>query len=131
VALVRILVVDDFLPWHGTVSRILSADPELWVIDTALSGHEALAKIQLLKPDVVLLDVEMPEMNGIQAARQITKIAPATRIIFLSAVDCAQIKKTAMETGASGFVDKLNASYNLVPTIKAALRQSSSKTECR
>ena len=120
--MIRILVVDDFCPWLGAVKRILSADPQLIVVGTALSGAEALEKIPHLAPDLVLLDVEMPGMDGLQVAREIAEVAPGTRVIFLSAIDCPDVIKAAIEAGASGYVHKLNAGANLIRAIRAALQ---------
>ena len=120
-AVVRILVVDDFRLWHNAVTTILGANPELRVISTALSGREALGKVERLAPDLVLLDVEMPEMDGIQVAYQIRRVAPATRIIFLSGTDSMEIIERAMEAGACGYVHKMNARFNLIPAIQAAM----------
>ena len=121
--MIRILAVDDFYPWLAAVKRILSADPEFLVVGTALSGPEALELIPRLAPDLVLLDVEMPEMDGLQVAREISKTAPGTRIIFLSAIDCPGVIKAAIDAGASAYVHKLNAGANLVRSIRAALQR--------
>ena len=121
--MIRILVVDDFYPWLGAVKRILSADPELLVVGTALSGPEALEQIPRLAPDLVLLDVEMPEMDGLQVAREIARVAPGTRVIFVSALDCPEVIRAAHKAGASGYVHKLNAGANLVRAIRAALQR--------
>jgi len=120
---IRILLVDDFYPWLGAVKRILSADPEFLVVGTALSGPEALELIPRLAPDLVLLDVEMPEMDGLQVACEIARVAPGTRVIFLSAIDCPDVIKAALNAGASGYVHKLNAGSNLVRAIRAALQR--------
>jgi DNA-binding NarL/FixJ family response regulator len=120
---IRILVVDDFYPWLGAVKQILSADPQLLVVGTALSGPEALQKIPQLSPDLVLLDVEMPEMDGLQVAREIAHVAPGTRVIFLSAIDCPAVIKAAINSGASAYVHKLNAGANLIRAIRAALQR--------
>ena len=122
-SVVRILVVDDLFLWHRAVRTILETNPELLVVGTALSGREALEKIERLSPDLVLLDVEMPEMDGIEVAYHIRRVAPDTRIIFLSGTDSMEIVQKAMEAGACGYVQKMNARFNLIPTIKAAMKR--------
>lgn len=120
-SIIRILVVDDYLPWHNSVAAILAASPELQIISVAANGLEALRKVSLLRPDLVLLDVGLPEMSGIQVARRIRMFAPTTRIIFLSAEDSADIVQEAFTAGACGYIRKYGAVADLVPAIHAAM----------
>ena len=75
-----------------------------------------------MQPDLVLLDVGLPNLNGVEAARQIRKVAPASRILFLTSYRWPEIVHESMSLGAQGFVLKLNASRELLPAIKTVLR---------
>jgi len=77
IAQIRVLVVDDYEPWHRFVSTELGKDPDLKVIGQVFDGLEAVQQAEKLQPDVILLDVGLPTLNGIGAARRIKKISPA------------------------------------------------------
>src|SRR5271170_5891713 len=81
---VRILLVDDFAPWRGAMSLMLADKRGLEVVGEASDGPEAVHKAVELKPDLILLDISLPTLNGIEAARQILKLVPESKIIFLS-----------------------------------------------
>ena len=77
----QILVVDDFLPWQRLVSKMFESEPNLKIISFASEGFEADPKAKELQPDVILMDVNLPRLNGIEAARQIRKVAPKSKIL--------------------------------------------------
>jgi CheY-like chemotaxis protein len=81
---IRILVVDDFEPWRHQVCSMLQTSPELRVVAQAGDGLEAVRKAQELKPDSILLDIGLPNLDGLQAANQIRQVAPDATIIFLT-----------------------------------------------
>jgi len=81
---VRILVVDDFEPWRQQVCSILQTQPEFQVVAEAADGLEAVQKAQKLKPDLILLDIGLPNLDGLEAANRIRQAASATAIIFLT-----------------------------------------------
>ena len=83
---IRILVVDDAVVFRRLVSDVLSSDPELEVVGTAANGRIALAKMTQVNPDLVILDVEMPEMDGIQTLKEIRKAYPRLSVIMFSAL---------------------------------------------
>lgn len=118
---VRILVVDDFSPWRTKVKSILQARPEWKVIGEATDGIEAVQEAYELHPDVVLLDIEMPRLNRIEAGKQIRKASPASRIIFLSQINDKEIIEEAQKISRAGYVLKINALTDLIPVIAAAL----------
>ncbi|WP_426358487.1 protein-glutamate methylesterase/protein-glutamine glutaminase [Pseudocolwellia sp. HL-MZ19] len=103
----KVLVVDDSSFFRRRVTDILNADPELNVIDVAVNGIEAVEKAKLLKPDVITMDIEMPQLNGIDAVKQIMKYAP-TSIIMFSSLTHAGAQKTleALDAGALDFLPK-------------------------
>jgi DNA-binding NarL/FixJ family response regulator len=121
VLIFRILLVDDFVPWHRTVTLLLQKNATLQVISAATSGLEAVTKAQELQPDLVLLDIGLPGMTGIEAASRILAVSPGSKIIFLTENDCEMIQEKALSTGACGYVLKSSAMYQLLPAVEAAL----------
>ena len=82
--MIRVLIVDDYEDWRRTVRELLRERPELQVICEVADGLEAVQKAGELKPDLILLDIGLPKLNGIEAARQIRQLSPSAKIIFLS-----------------------------------------------
>jgi DNA-binding NarL/FixJ family response regulator len=119
---VRILAADDFAPWRAKVRNILKARPQWQIIAEACDGLEAVEKATELRPDVVLLDVGLPNLSGIEAAKRIHHMSPESRIIFLSQNADSDTVEAALATGANGYVLKQNAARELVPAVAAALR---------
>jgi DNA-binding NarL/FixJ family response regulator len=120
-SVVQILVVDDSLPWQRFVQNHLDAAPELKVIDVAADGSEAVQKAGELQPQLVLMDVSLPGMNGIEATRQIRRVSPDSKLLFVSALDDIEIIRAAFEAGGAGFVSKWDAGRELIPAIRATL----------
>ena len=83
-AAIRILVADDFEPWRRSVCSILKGQAELQVVGEAADGEEAVQKARTLKPHLILLDIGLPKMNGIEAAKRIRQLVPGARILFLT-----------------------------------------------
>lgn len=119
---VRILVADDFAPWRAKVRRILRGRPEFQIVSEASDGLEAVEKAGELRPDVVLLDVGMPDLSGIEAAERIRQVSPESKIVFVSQNASEEVISAALAAGAEGYVLKLNAATELIPAIAAALR---------
>jgi len=117
----RVLVVDDHEPWHSFYSTTLQEKPDLQVIGQVLDGLEAVRQAQELQPDLILLDIGLPELNGIEAARRIQKVSPTSKILFVSENCCADIAEEALSTGAGGYLVKSDAGSELLPGIKAVL----------
>ena len=118
----RILIVDDHpLVRRGTVS-FLGSDRRFEICGEACDGKEAVEKALALKPDVILMDVTMPVMNGLDAARAILRASPGMRIILLTMHDSSQIAAHAKAVGAAGYVLKSSASEVLVEAINAVSR---------
>jgi len=116
------LVVDDYELFRRWVCATLEAWPEFQVIGEASDGLEAVQKAEDLQPDLILLDIGMPALNGIEAAYQILQVVPATKILFLSQQNDPHIVAKALSDGAKGYVHKQNASTDLLPAIKTVLR---------
>jgi|SRR5215469_1495845 len=125
----KILVVDDFQKFRQfTVSTLRSAN--FHVTETA-NGLEALQKARGLGPDLVLLDVGLPDLNGLEVARRLRKLAPTIKILFLSQETSPELVREALSLGALGYVYKSRAGRELLPAIDAALKgeRSSMKLE--
>jgi DNA-binding NarL/FixJ family response regulator len=99
----------------------LQKQPELQVIGEVSDGLEAVQKAQELQPDLILLDIGLPSLNGLEVARRIGKVSPASRILFVSENRSADIAEEALSTGASGYVVKSDAGSELLPAVKAVL----------
>lgn len=117
---IRILVADDFAPWRRFLSSmILLKEPGWHVVCEVSDGAEAVVKAKELKPELILLDLSLPKLNGIEAARQIRKIAPNSKILFLSAFDSIEVVQEALNAGANGYLAKLDAASELMEAVEA------------
>jgi DNA-binding NarL/FixJ family response regulator len=119
---IRVLVVDDYEPWHGFISTMLRKEPELQVVGNVSDGLEAVQQAQQLKPDLILLDIGLPTLNGIEAARRIRDLSPTSKILFLSENRSRDLVEEALRTGACGYVVKSDAGKNLLPAVRAILQ---------
>jgi DNA-binding NarL/FixJ family response regulator len=118
---VRVLIVEDFVPFRRFVCSTLGTKPELQVVSEASDGLEAVQKAEELKPDLILLDIGLPSLNGIAAARQIRKLSPESKIIFVSQESSADIIQEALNLGAWAYVLKTRAQSDLVAAVEAVL----------
>ena len=118
---IRILVVDDYAPWRQFVCRTLQANPTWHVVGEAADGLEAVQQAQDLHTDLVVLDVGLPTLNGIEAARGIRELSPKSRILFLSENYSRDVAEAALSTGAGGYVAKSDAGKDLLPAVIAVL----------
>jgi DNA-binding NarL/FixJ family response regulator len=119
---IRILVVDDFAPFRQFVASILQRQPELQIIGEVSDGLEAVQKAQELQPDLVLLDIGLPKLNGIEAGRRISKLSPHSKILFISQEISIDVVQGALAIGASGYVPKVDAGSELLTAVNAVLR---------
>lgn len=116
---IRVLLVDDHEVARRGIRSVLSSDANLDVICEAADGEEAVKKAEELNPAIILLDITLPGISGIQAARRILVASPKSRIIFLSQHDSIQIAKDALSVGAHGYVVKSDAGRDLLTAIEA------------
>jgi DNA-binding NarL/FixJ family response regulator len=116
----RLLIADDHLLMLEGLSRLLGNEFE--IAGTAKDGRDLLAQAERLRPDVIVLDIAMPEMNGIEAARRLNKTLPSAKIVFVTQrIDTAYIQ-AALAAGAMAYVAKQSASTELLTAIHEALR---------
>ena len=114
-------MVDDFEPWRDYVRSALKAQPGLQVVGEASDGLEAVQKSEELQPDLILLDIGLPTMNGIESARRIRRLAPGAKILFASENSDVDVVRVALSDGARGYILKADAGHELLPAIEAVL----------
>lgn len=119
---VRILIADDHELTRRGVQACLESQPEWKVVGEAGTGSEAVEKAKLLQPDVAVLDISMPELNGLETTRQILKAVPQAEIVILTMHDSEKLVQRALEAGARAFVTKSDVAHHLVDAVNA-LRQ--------
>ena len=116
--ILRVLVVDDSEIVRRGICQILQTQVDLEVICEASDGADAVRKAREHRPDIVLLDITMPVMNGFEAARRIKHELPSTLILMVSQFDSAPFQREAITAGASGYVVKSNAASELIPALR-------------
>jgi len=117
-ATTRILLVDDECLVRGVLSRILADYPDLEVVGQAATGDEAISSVETLRPNVVVMDIRMPKMDGITAAREIKTKYPEVQIIALSEYAYGYHADAMLKAGALAVYQKSNAFEELYPAIK-------------
>ncbi len=118
---VRILVVDDFALFRQFVVELLGKRPELQVVGEASDGLEALQRAVELRPDLILLDIGLPSLNGIEVAREMRSLVPESKIIFLSQESSVDVVQEALSLGTWGYVAKIKARADLFAAVEAVL----------
>jgi PAS domain S-box-containing protein len=116
----RILIVDDHEIVRRGISSLFASEPGLTVCGEAADGLEAVEKTRLLRPDVVIMDISMPNMNGLDATREIKDICPQTHVIVVSQHETTEMMRQALQTGASAYVMKSSISKDLLPAVNRA-----------
>ena len=117
----RILIVDDYEPWRRYVRSILEADADLVILGESADGLDAIKRSEELQPGLVLLDIQLPSMNGLEVARQIGVVSPGSEVLFLSSTQSVEVMREALKFG-SGFVMKSDAEQDLLPIVQAICR---------
>lgn len=117
----RILLVDDSAPWRDQLRSLLNTRREWSIIGEASNGVEAIEKATQVQPDIILLDVGMPSLNGIEAAKIIRHRCPNSKILFVTQDGDVDIRNAAIQAGASGYVLKANVGKELLDAITNAL----------
>lgn len=115
---IRILLADDHAILQAGLEAMLNAEPDMQVVGTASDGHAAVRQAALLQPDVILLDINMPGINGLESLEQMRTQAPDSRVLILTMHDDAQYLRRAMASGAAGYVLKQSAGKELLTAIR-------------
>jgi DNA-binding NarL/FixJ family response regulator len=118
-SIVRVLVVDDYEPFRQFACSTLSQRPDFQVIGEASDGLEAVHKAGELKPDLIVLDIGLPTLNGMEAARRIRKSCPECKILFMSQGSSIDVAQAAFSLGAMGYVVKAHAGSELSAAVEA------------
>lgn len=103
---IRVMLVDDHVFWRRGVSQIVSSEEDMMVVGEAGDGAEAVRKATALRPDVILMDIQMPSVNGVQATASIASVVPEARIVMLTVSDTDENLFNALKAGAVGFLTK-------------------------
>jgi DNA-binding NarL/FixJ family response regulator len=119
VSSIRVLVVEDNEPFQRFICSMLETSPELQVIGKVSDGLDAVQRAQELQPDLIVLDIGLPTLSGLEAARRIRKLSPQSKIIFLTQESSADVVEEALNLGAKGFVLKANAGSELLAAVEA------------
>jgi|SRR5579863_7284055 len=118
---VRVLVVEDFPPFRQFIASALAKRSDLQIVGEVADGEEAVQKAQELQPDLILLDIGLPTLNGIEAAQRIREVAPESKIIFVTQESSTDVVQKALNCGARGYVVKTRAATELLAAAEAVL----------
>ena len=118
---VRILLVEDFEPFRNLIRILLEGKPGLQIIAEIADGEEAVQKAAELKPPLILLDIGLPSLNGLAAARLIRTLSPDSKILFVTQESSLEVAQEALSLGASGYVVKTRVASDLLPAVEAIL----------
>jgi DNA-binding NarL/FixJ family response regulator len=129
VLMIRVLLVDDQPVVRRGLRVRFHLEPDLQVVGEASTGSEALTLAQTLTPDVVLMDIEMPEMDGIEATAALRRVVPQSAVVILSIHDDTQTRGRAQEALAVAFVEKRGATDSLLAAIRQAAGQAGKRSE--
>src|SRR5436309_3392863 len=116
----HVLVVDDHLMFAEAIKLLLANEDGIEIVGTAGTGEEAVELARETSPEVVLMDIDLPGIDGIEATRQIRAISPQTQVVIVSAFQHASVMARAVEAGAAGFVPKTRTTDDLVDVIRRA-----------
>jgi DNA-binding NarL/FixJ family response regulator len=120
-ALLTVLVVEDFAPFRQLLCKMLRTNPQVKFITEVGDGLQAVAKARELQPDLILSDIGLPGLNGIEAARQMKRLSPRTKLIFVSQESDVDVVREAFGAGASGYVVKSDVAGELLAALEAVL----------
>ena len=116
---IRVLIADDHRILAETFSILVESQPDMQVVGIALDGREAVQKVEALEPDIVVMDLAMPELNGAEATRALATRCPGCRVVVLSAYTDAERVRRALRAGAHGYLSKSSGADDLIAAIRA------------
>jgi DNA-binding NarL/FixJ family response regulator len=122
---IRVLIVDDHTLVRDGIRSLLALTADIEIVGEAANGREALEEVRRLMPDIVLMDLAMPVMGGLEATRRIRREFPATKVLALTQYDDSEYVIPVIEAGARGFVTKMSSSSELASAIQAVHRGDS------
>lgn len=117
-----ILLVDDYEPWRRFIRTMLEKQPRMQVVGETSDGLDAVQKAQELQPELILLDIGLPSIHGLEAARRIRQSAPKSKILFVTENRNREIAQEALASGARGYLLKSAAASELLTAIEAVLQ---------
>jgi len=120
---VKVVIADDHAMVRDGLKMILEAQDDIEVVGSAANGREALGLAELHRPDVVLMDISMPVLNGIEAARLLGKLLPATKVIVMSMHNTSEHIYRAIQAGAKGYLLKESAGDELIEAVRAVVKR--------
>jgi DNA-binding NarL/FixJ family response regulator len=115
----RVLVVEDYEPFRRFICSALGKKSNLPIVGEVSDGLEAVLQVQELRPDLILLDIGLPTLNGIEAARRIRELSPNSKILFVSQESSAEIVEETFRVGALGYVSKTRAGVDLLAAVES------------
>jgi DNA-binding NarL/FixJ family response regulator len=118
---VSVLIADDHEVVRRGLRALIHEQPGWQVVAEAIDGRDAVAKAEKFKPDVAILDISMPSLNGLEATRQITKLSPRTKVLILSIHDSDQLIHKLLSAGVRGYILKADAGRDFITAVKALL----------
>jgi DNA-binding NarL/FixJ family response regulator len=116
---IQVLVVEDYEMMRQLIWSILAAEDDIEIAGEATDGLEALELVQQLRPNVVIMDLALPRLGGIQVMQQIRALVPGTQVLFVSVHDQIDLVQGAVEAGAKGYLQKQTIFKELVPAVRA------------
>ena len=121
----RILVVDDYKPWRDKICSLLKARPEFRVVAECWNGADAVERAGELRPNLITMDIGIPELNGIEAAVRAAEVSPSSKILFISENTEPEVVSAAIDAGASGYLHKMRVGTELLPAVTSIMRGGS------
>ena len=115
-------MVEDSEPFRKFICSTLAKRPELQIVGEVIDGFQAVQRAEELQPDLIVLDIGLPSLNGIEAARRIRKVSPESKILFLSQESSADVAQECLRLGALGYVVKTHAGSELLSAVEGVLR---------
>src|SRR6267142_2509374 len=119
---ISVIVAEDYEPFRRFLCSTLAKDSALQVVAEVHDGLEAVRRAEELRPDLILLDIGLPTLNGIEVARRIRELVPESKILFVSQESSADVVQAALAAGARGYVVKTDAGSELLIAVKVVLR---------